>query len=48
MLERRGVRKQADRWVSPDSTHPTTLPRDGGLLVGWVEGCYAETHRLVR
>jgi hypothetical protein len=23
MLERPGERKQADRWVSPGSTHPT-------------------------
>jgi hypothetical protein len=33
------------RWVSPSSTHPTTLRRDAGLPVGWVEAFCAETHR---
>jgi hypothetical protein len=37
MLERPGKRKQADRWVSPDSTHPTTGPTPSSRLVGWVE-----------
>jgi len=45
MLERPGRVKQADRWVSPGSTHPTICAGSKSEAVGWVEAS-APTHHL--